>query len=119
MTNDGHNLLDKEADKATLTNPNTPEENNSLSLGGHQPNLQSFPLGNITPSGSSCGNNVTRRNAWGNLSYADLITQAIKSSPDQRLTLAQIYEWLITNIAHFRDKSDNVSSLGWKVRFSY
>ena len=67
----------------------------------------------------SCGSpkqkNSSRRNAWGNLSYADLITQAIKSSPDQRLTLAQIYEWLITNITHFREKSDNVSSLGWKV----
>ena len=119
MTNDSHNLHGKEADKSNSTNPNTSEENNSPSLGGHQPNLQNFALGNIPSSGSSCGNNVTRRNAWGNLSYADLITQAIKSSPDQRLTLAQIYEWLITNIAHFRDKSDNVSSLGWKVRFSY
>ena len=66
-------------------------------------------------SSGSCGTNASRRNAWGNLSYADLITQAIKSSPDQRLTLSQIYDWLITNIAHFREKSDNVSSLGWKV----
>ncbi len=33
---------------------------------------------------------IHRRNPWGNLSYADLITQAIKSSPDQRLTLAQV-----------------------------
>lgn len=69
----------------------------------------------FSSSAGSCGTNVSRRNAWGNLSYADLITQAIKSSPDQRLTLSQIYDWLITNITHFREKSDNVSSLGWKV----
>lgn len=32
---------------------------------------------------------TTRRNAWGNMSYADLITQAILSSPEKRLTLSQ------------------------------
>ena len=57
----------------------------------------------------------SRRNPWGNQSYADLITHAIQSSPDKRLTLAQIYDWLIKNIPHFREKSDNVSSIGWKV----
>ena len=81
-------------------------------------NTSSSSLSNLASSVGNCGANVSRRNAWGNLSYADLITQAIKSSPDQRLTLAQIYEWLVTNIAHFREKSDNVSSLGWKVRTS-
>src|SRR2546423_1639085 len=29
--------------------------------------------------------NTSRRNAWGNMSYADLITQAIQGSPDKRL----------------------------------
>jgi len=77
--------------------------------------VNNSPLSNLASSAGSCGANVSRRNAWGNLSYADLITQAIKSSPDHRLTLAQIYDWLITNITHFREKSDNVSSLGWKV----
>ena len=57
-----------------------------------------------------------RRNPWGNLSYADLITQAIQSSPDQRLTLAQIYEWLVKNVPYFHGKGDSVSSIGWKVR---
>ncbi len=36
-----------------------------------------------------------RRNAWGNYSYADLITQAIESSPEKRLTLAQVYDWMV------------------------
>ena len=57
----------------------------------------------------------SRRNAWGNLSYADLITKAIQSSPDQRLTLSQIYDWMVQNVPYFKDKGDNTSSAGWKV----
>jgi hypothetical protein len=42
------------------------------------------------PAGSAAAKKSTsRRNAWGNLSYADLITQAILSSPEKRLTLSQ------------------------------
>lgn len=59
--------------------------------------------------------NSSRRNAWGNMSYADLITQAIQSSPEKRLTLAQIYEWMVQNVAYFKDKGDSNSSAGWKV----
>ena len=58
----------------------------------------------------------SRRNAWGNLSYADLITKAIQSSPEQRLTLSQIYDWMVQNVPYFKDKGDNTSSAGWKVR---
>lgn len=58
----------------------------------------------------------SRRNAWGNLSYADLITRAIQSSPDQRLTLSQIYEWMVRCVPYFNDKGDSNSSAGWKVR---
>ena len=57
-----------------------------------------------------------RRNPWGNMSYADLITQAISTAPEQRLTLAQIYEWLVKNVPYFPGKGDNISSIGWKVR---
>lgn len=57
-----------------------------------------------------------RRNAWGNYSYADLITQAIESSPEKRLTLAQIYDWMVRNVPYFKDKGDSNSSAGWKVR---
>uniref|UniRef100_A0A914VBC1 Fork-head domain-containing protein n=1 Tax=Plectus sambesii TaxID=2011161 RepID=A0A914VBC1_9BILA len=60
---------------------------------------------------------TTRRNAWGNMSYADLITQAIMSSPEKRLTLSQVYEWMVQNVPYFRDKGDSNSSAGWKVSF--
>uniref|UniRef100_A0AAF5HXI4 Forkhead box transcription factor isoform B; Forkhead transcription factor 1 isoform b n=1 Tax=Strongyloides stercoralis TaxID=6248 RepID=A0AAF5HXI4_STRER len=62
---------------------------------------------------------TTRRNAWGSHSYADLITQAIQSSPEQRLTLSQVYEWMVTNVPFFRDKGDSNSSAGWKSQFFF
>ncbi|RCN36658.1 fork head domain protein [Ancylostoma caninum] len=61
---------------------------------------------------------TTRRNAWGNLSYADLITQAIMQSPEKRLTLSQVYEWMVQNVPYFRDKGDSNSSAGWKEGFA-
>ena len=59
--------------------------------------------------------NSSRRNAWGNMSYADLITQAIQSCADKRLTLSQIYDWMVHNVPYFKDKGDSNSSAGWKV----
>jgi len=64
--------------------------------------------------GSPKQKNSSRRNAWGNQSYADLITQAIKSTPEQRLTLSQIYDWVVKNVPYFKDKGDSASSSGWK-----
>ncbi|XP_070808235.1 forkhead box protein O4 [Pituophis catenifer annectens] len=60
------------------------------------------------------GSGGARRNAWGSQSYADLISQAIQSAPDKRLTLAQIYEWMVRSVPYFRDKGDSNSSAGWK-----
>lgn len=57
----------------------------------------------------------SRRNAWGNMSYADLITKAIDSSPEKRLTLSQIYDWMVKSVPYFKDKGDSTSSAGWKV----
>ncbi|KAM4633559.1 forkhead box protein O3B [Polymixia lowei] len=56
----------------------------------------------------------SRRNAWGNMSYADLITKAIESTPDKRLTLSQIYDWMVRCVPYFKDKGDSNSSAGWK-----
>lgn len=61
----------------------------------------------------------SRRNAWGNMSYADLITKAIESSPEKRLTLSQIYDWMVKSVPYFKDKGDSNSSAGWKVRAAH
>lgn len=71
------------------------------------------------PASAQLKKNSSRRNAWGNLSYADLITQAIGSAPEKRLTLSQIYEWMVQNVPYFKDKGDSNSSAGWKVRRIY
>lgn len=79
------------------------------------PSLPS-PSGIPTTTTTASGRKATsRRNAWGNLSYADLITRAIESSPEKRLTLSQIYAWMVANVPFFRDKGENNSSAGWKV----
>ncbi|XP_038137553.1 forkhead box protein O3B [Cyprinodon tularosa] len=76
------------------------------------------PSGALTPSGLAAAQTPrkasSRRNAWGNLSYADLITKAIESSPEKRLTLSQIYDWMVRSIPYFKDKGDSNSSAGWK-----
>ena len=59
------------------------------------------------------------RNAWGNTSYADLITQAILSAPEKRLTLSEIYDWIVQNVPYFSDKADIPSASGWKVSAVY
>ncbi|XP_075971807.1 forkhead box protein O-like isoform X2 [Anticarsia gemmatalis] len=75
---------------------------------------QNLSGGPPLPSSVATKKNSSRRNAWGNLSYADLITQAITSAPDNRLTLSQIYEWMVQNVPYFKDKGDSNSSAGWK-----
>lgn len=59
------------------------------------------------------------RNAWGNMSYAELITQAILSSPEKRLTLSEIYDWIVQNVPYFSDKANSPSTAGWKVKKVY
>ncbi|KAJ0026810.1 hypothetical protein NQD34_017810 [Periophthalmus magnuspinnatus] len=81
-------------------------------LSSHSPSATSGALTSsalATPRKAS-----SRRNAWGNLSYADLITKAIESAPDKRLTLSQIYDWMVRSIPYFKDKGDSNSSAGWK-----
>lgn len=71
-----------------------------------------YELGLTKKPGSSGG---TRKNAWGNLSYAELISKAITTSAEERLTLSEIYDWMIKYVPFFRNKVDRVSSAGWKV----
>jgi len=43
-------------------------------------------------------------------SYANLITFAINSSPDKRMTLSEIYQWIVDKYPYYRDAEN-----GWKV----
>ena len=54
-------------------------------------------------------------NPWGNLSCADLITVAILSSREKRMTLDEIYQWLVSNVPYFADKGNDKSRVNWKV----
>uniref|UniRef100_A0A8C8A7U1 Forkhead box O1 n=1 Tax=Oryzias sinensis TaxID=183150 RepID=A0A8C8A7U1_9TELE len=72
------------------------------------------PQQQVPPSGVQRKVSSSRRNAWGNMSYADLITKAIESSPEKRLTLSQIYDWMVKSVPYFKDKGDSNSSAGWK-----
>uniref|UniRef100_UPI0037E7F26E forkhead box protein O3B n=1 Tax=Semicossyphus pulcher TaxID=241346 RepID=UPI0037E7F26E len=91
------------------------QESGGSPLSSHSPSATS---GALTSSGLAAQQTPrkasSRRNAWGNLSYADLITKAIESSPDKRLTLSQIYDWMVRSIPYFKDKGDSNSSAGWK-----
>lgn len=80
------------------------------------PPQQQVPPPGATPLGgpSQRKSSSSRRNAWGNMSYADLITKAIESSPEKRLTLSQIYDWMVKSVPYFKDKGDSNSSAGWK-----
>jgi len=72
-----------------------------------------LPLCNV----SSTTDDVTyygRRNPWGPQSYAELITQAISSSPKKKMTLNQIYDWLTNNIQYFSERTNSEKSAGWK-----
>ncbi|VEN35549.1 unnamed protein product [Callosobruchus maculatus] len=53
-----------------------------------------------------------RKYIYGNQTYADLIEKSIEASPERRLSLSEIYQWLADNVPHFKDKT--VSPLSWK-----
>ncbi|XP_040017325.2 forkhead box protein O3B [Gasterosteus aculeatus] len=104
---------------------NSPAADGALSSSGQE--SAGSPLSAYSPTAASGAPNPgglaaqqaprkasSRRNAWGNLSYADLITKAIESAPDKRLTLSQIYDWMVRSIPYFKDKGDSNSSAGWK-----
>ncbi|XP_035474393.1 forkhead box protein O3B [Scophthalmus maximus] len=125
---------DDEEDRATPTaiggaaedqSSSSPAADGSLSSPGHESggsplstHSPSAASGALTPGGLAAQQTPrkasSRRNAWGNLSYADLITKAIESTPDKRLTLSQIYDWMVRSIPYFKDKGDSNSSAGWK-----
>ena len=54
-------------------------------------------------------------NAWGGPTYTELITEAILSTPEQRMTLSQIYDWITENVEYFKERKNFTSARGWKV----
>ncbi|XP_031574683.1 forkhead box protein O-like [Actinia tenebrosa] len=52
--------------------------------------------------------------AWRNFSYTDLITLAIFSTSDRRMTVKEIYAWVARNIPHFYTKKYEPAASGWK-----
>jgi hypothetical protein len=101
------------ATTTTSTLTTVPTEIGTNSLTDVNPQLAQhveYELGLTKKNGSG-----TRKNAWGNLSYAELISKAITTSPDKRLTLSEIYDWMIKYVPFFRNKVDRTSSAGWKV----
>lgn len=79
------------------------------------PSSSHTPTAALASASQQLRKTSARRNAWGNYSYADLITQAIDGSPEKRLTLSQIYDWMVRSVPYFKDKGDSNSSAGWKV----
>ncbi|KAL7636372.1 UNVERIFIED_CONTAM: hypothetical protein RMT77_013147 [Armadillidium vulgare] len=94
-----------ESDESSVVDPTSSGE--AQRLGGGASSLLETP-------GGPPKKNTSRRNPWGNMSYADLIAQAIASSPEGRATLSQIYDWMVQNVPYFKDKGDSNSSAGWK-----
>ena len=87
---------------------------NSSPCGGDS-GVSELSVSRETLGGSTQKKTLSRRNAWGNSSYAELITKAIEGSPDGRATLGMIYDWMVKNVSYFRDKGESSSSAGWKV----
>ncbi len=109
-----HNSSSTVANKTTTsTAAAVPTVPNTITLNDIDPQIAQhveYELGLTKKNGSG-----TRKNAWGNLSYAELISKAITTSAEQRLTLSEIYDWMIKYVPFFRNKVDRASSAGWKV----
>ncbi|KAG7484216.1 hypothetical protein MATL_G00046850 [Megalops atlanticus] len=101
--------------KSAAGTPPTEEDKQELSQHIAEPERASASEGvGAGAGGATQRKGSARRNAWGNQSYADLICQAIENSPEKRLTLAQIYDWMVKTVPYFKDKGDSNSSAGWK-----
>jgi len=56
----------------------------------------------------------SRTNKWGKCSYKALIIEAIEQSPQRKMTLNEIYDWIVSNIDFFMGEGATNSSAGWK-----
>ena len=67
---------------------------------------------------ASDGGRPGSNNPWGKGSYSDLITMALASCAEKKMTLDEIYRWITLNIPYFKNKGEEISSSGWKVQDS-
>ncbi|XP_028671577.1 forkhead box protein O1 [Erpetoichthys calabaricus] len=106
----------QEGVESAVNTPPTEDEKPEVLPVISEPENGNAPEGEILVGGAGAAQRKgpSRRNAWGNQSYADLISQAIENSPEKRLTLAQIYDWMVNTVPYFKDKGDSNSSAGWK-----
>jgi hypothetical protein len=114
-----------------------PESNNNQRSDGFRSRSQSYPvvqqhksnsMGQLSPTASTNsapsqrparrgGNQSPGTYKGQRMTYAELITEAIKSSPEQRLTLQQIYQWMNVNVPEFgpgNGTSNGPTSNSWK-----
>lgn len=80
-----------------------------------EPKKQRKPRKKSTSSHVGTSATPRIRHKSGAASYADLITKAILSNEDSRLSLAEIYDWMATNVASLQTQRYLHSSKGWKV----
>ena len=64
--------------------------------------------GELDSDGDECGG--SGREVKPAYSYANLITFAINSSAEKRMTLSEIYQWICDKYPYYRDAGN-----GWKV----
>ncbi|CAB4065501.1 FOXO3 [Lepeophtheirus salmonis] len=79
--------------------------NNSSNSSG---NNSLHPLQHPPPNSSSSSNSSSNSTSASKKSQPSIVPQR------KRLTLSQVYEWMVQNIPYFKDKGDSNSSAGWK-----
>ncbi|KAF1958275.1 hypothetical protein CC80DRAFT_515071 [Byssothecium circinans] len=90
--------------------PNTPMAFRSSEKHPRSQDSPAFPRGMLLDSTESIDlSNDAAKDTKPNLSYAQLIGQAILNSPDEMLTLANIYDYIKAHYAYFRH-----TSAGWQ-----
>ncbi len=88
--------------------------NSSINANSNNITLTGVITGNSNPSNNNNNNNNNNSNIINSTkkppySYAQLIAQAISSSPDQQLTLSQIYSYISSKFGYYR-----LDDKGWQ-----
>lgn len=85
-----------------------PNRSSSTSSTSSQQNIISEPFVTVTPE---LGNKPPRRRRRPPFSYSSLIAQAILASPEKKLTLREVYQWIMEKYPSLYKADDT----GWQV----